>query len=465
MNIVYENEAYVHFDVTHFGTAEDSPTNLQLEKKFNIKDIEDIRTRYLQMMKIQNQENLKIVNKETGQVYKNTVERLENLQNFELDLQKKAVEIYNQNASKVNFNQYAQGLRDFVSHIQNNGKKEEINKFFSVFTVPVNQKAAGQLLDAVKNSNEIQVLDMEDILNMESLRELVEKGQKKDTSTFYTIWNDINSLMQTATETLAAYAGQIWSKGTTWETIKECVIGTKPQTVSISFGNEKKSVESKSADIKLPGTGIDIDINLLENNEKLNGTIIVTPKFNFATIKSYISDRNIKLTSYSQSNSWLITALRNFYRDQYKNQNELDYVLYNTLVFQNKGNKTIKENFKIIKQDLTLGYAEKFLVGFNANEAQRLFIYRLKAIPIMDIIAKIIKDATDKVANDKFFGTNGRHFFYVNIDKIPVILNEREDKIRDRLERVKNDINNLKVMGQMNSKALAKLMGLGPLNP
>lgn len=453
---------YVHSEAGHFGTTEDKGSkNLLLQKKFSIDDIKNIKTRYLQMMDIQNQTNLKIIDDTTKEQYISGMEKLEHLSNLEFNLQEQIAQAYNKSAQNIDFQRYANDLKKFVSDIQTNQITQNVDQFFSIFTDPINQKAARQLLDLSKNPNKVSLADIRSILDIDKLNKLVNDKKGQNSSTFYTIWNDINSLMQMATEALAAYAARGWPEGVTWEEIKKCVVGAHSQAIQVSFGNEKKSVLSKRADIKLPGEGITINISALENNSELKGTVTVIPKFNFATVKSYISNRNIKLTSYSQSNSWLITALRDFYEEQYKGDKSgnLDYILYNTLVFQNKGNEIIKNNFKIIKQDLTLGYAEKFLVGFNAEEAQRLFIYRLQAIPIINIITKIIEDATTQLEKDRFFGTNGRHFFYVNIDKIQATIdNKIENNIRDRLERVKNEVNNLKITGQMNSRALRELV-------
>lgn len=169
---------------------------------------------------------------------------------------------------------------------------------------------------------------------------------------------------------------------------------TSRTKVTYDFGDVNQKIITGASSVQLAkrnaklGEYITTGENSVDNNFSLDVD-------SYALVRTQDTSnryRSLRLASYGKSNSILMSELKKLYKN---NSQLVDYQLYNTLANQKAGNHDLDENFKIIKSDVACDLAEKLIIGFESNLAQRVLIYNFRAYPMLSIISAIAKEGQE----------------------------------------------------------------------
>lgn len=427
----------------------------------------NIKSRYLAMMRKQlieqNKSNL------TQKEYLEALDLVQ-FEKIEQSIEQQIVASYNNKVNQLSgatgsFENAKNRLRQALQSKQN--KEDAIRALSQMLSVFITHKNEDAIYNIIKNSkNPIEDLGVEDVVNVRNFLAMIDQvfEQNKD---FSIQW--FNQALTFPTEALAsyidAYAEDISDKEIL-ELIKKSMTGTSSSKVQATLTdkngqikNLNKTIQTKSADIKLKNINFQEDLILNDSGVLIKLDLTVNT---YATVKHYSSSSGaLGLTSYSGKNSLVIPALKQIYGGS----SLADYRIYNTLAFSQKEEEKkpeLDKNFRIIRQDMITLFAEKYLIGFDTDLAQRIFIFNNVAYPVLSIIDAVIENAKNQLRDsDRNFGSLRKgDAFSISFSNAQEIQNEyigKENSLElktERIQKVKKSIDQLSSQGQLNRKFL-----------
>ena len=437
----------------------------------NKSSFNNIKSRYLAMMKSQ------LEKQQTDITQRQYLEALDlaEFEKLETLIEQQIVQNYNEKVSQLstiisNFENARKNLRTAL--IDGTDKQAALTALNNLLLVFYSHKQEDAIYQTVKNSK-VPITDLEasDLANVKGFLAMIEaifdNNQK-----FSPQW--FSQAMTAPTESLASYLdvyGENEADKEVLRMVKESLKGTQSVKVTGSFidkqGNLKdlgKSVETKSADIKMRNINFKETIGLNSQGVKINFDLTVD---SYASVKYYTSQHGaLNLTSYAGKNSIVIPTLLQIYG----NTPLTKYRLYNTLAFSKEEthSQDLDTNFRIIRQDMITLFAEKYIVGFDTGLAQRVLIFNNTAYPILSIINEIIENAKKQISqngkNDPYGSLRNGSIFSISFSNAQNIQNEYigEEPSNllklERIARVKKEIDSLASQGQLSRNALVSMV-------
>lgn len=410
-----------------------------------------IKTRYLQALRTQ------LASQNAGTTKAEYIQAMD-LAKFER--MEKAIEVavvkkYNDAASQASsligdYNSAVGALEDALKGTDTQAAAEALNNLLSVFQA--NESSASVLLGMIQNPNEIQESSVQQVLRLKNFLALIKSSMKKGKD------YDVGWLSNALTPTSEALALVIASsaQGMALNQIGNFVATTKGLTGTSGTQIDDGNTFSKAADITFGGEGFNYSAysKLSDNTLEFMTDMNVQ---NYASVKAYRNSGPTKMVSYSGQYSQVMPVLHSLYG----NGALVDYQIYNTLAFGSGANATLDQNYKIIRGDLINEMAEKYIVGTNQQEVQRILIHNFKAYSMLGIISAIVEQINQvQSAGKREYGY--RDGFTIVIERVQNKWyggydNNNYAKLK-RIREVKAAIYAIKSYGKLNIDNLEKFV-------
>lgn len=469
MDVVF---SYNNKEVVNIHSKAEHYKNIGLlkSKKNPVDEIKNIKTRYLTMTRsqLQNQNGSDLQNIE--EILELTdVEKLE--KQLSEDYAKNYNQMINQPKNQTNIKNYQQIINDFAGYVKDDNKKEALNSLDQLLQLfGSNLKELKMLNEITKQQKEYEhIAELNELLRFDHfLAQLNDKNKSRRTSIKY-FTSNITPVSEFAP--VIAEQTQNWADQTVLKQIKERgqMIGEKQGRATIVFenGQKKELTRLKASDSYVNGQHVTYHTNIFpkDNQLTIKHELIFDNIINYLTIKNYRSEKNeaLKMVSFSKKNSFIKEALAQLYN---LNNNNERYKIYNGLAFK-KGevikDGQLEQNFRIIRRDIAINFAEMFLVGADKNQAPRILIYNFKAIPIISIIEAIINNIDKMLRNNKDSASLSQGaFFSVAFTKTDINHWEggakRSNKYKlQRIEKAIKGIDQMKMQGELKATTLKNL--------
>lgn len=464
----YKNQSYPNIH----GHSENYEGKI-LKPYSNKSNFNNIKSRYLATMKSQ------LEKQQTDLTQRQYLEALDiaEFEKLETLIEQQIVQNYNEKVSQLSsvtssFENARINLRTaLIEGVDKQAALDALNDLLLVF---YSHKREDAIYQTIKNSKTpITDLEASDLANVKGFLAMIEAIFDNNQS-FSPQW--FSQAMTTPTEALASYLdiyGENEADKEVLRMVKKLLKGTQSVKVTGNFidkqGNLKdlgKSVETKSADIKMQNITFKEAIGLNSQGVKVNFDLTVE---SYASVKYYTSQHGaLNLTSYTGRNSIVMPTLLQIYGNTPLTQ----YRLYNTLAFSKEEthSQDLDTNFRIIRQDMITLFAEKYIVGFDTGLAQRVLIFNNVAYPVLSIINEIIENAkkqVSKAGKKDFYGSlrNGS-IFSISFSNAQNIQNDYIGKEQEpsnllkleRVAKVKKEIDGLASQGQLSRNALISMV-------
>lgn len=490
MDMVYvykfkkEKNINIHYWAQHY----EEQGNILTARGEPLTKIKKIKTRYLQMMRQQ-------LENQHPESFKEAEDKLSitDMNKLEKQLQEGWAKHYNEQVQTIenqaNINTYIDASTKFGKLIKNLNQPNAINEAYKqldrIYTLYSGQSVDTLgLFKTVKDKWDYAAkTDVGQLLNLKNFLNQLNNQTKSKTSSQ---WDVSNWTTASEISTIMPLLSKDWSDKAIQDAIKNKMIGTRPNPVSVKFDytNESKNMVAKAADAKIErsdlkwtGKTVTFQRTTTVSEKRLaEKTVMTFPNIiDYASIKTYRTDSDLHFVSYSGKNSFFSEAIAQIYNLT----NKTKYQIYNALAFKQKYESTgseLDQNFRIIRRDLSINFAEKFLVGIDPNQAQRILVYNFRAIPMITIIDAIIEDMIKRIGdgNDPNSLSRGA-FFSISFSKYNVtnkwvtVYNKDgkklgaspEGKMR-RIKRTINQINKIKMQGKLQQAKLEELARSAP---
>ena len=385
------------------------------------KSFQNIKTRYLDMMKNQLKKN--ITDAGSDAVFLEGLTASKFGQKYEEAIEKAIVEKYNRAVSESNFGEgiYYDAFNKIYQNSMEQNQGEIIRAFDQLITLFKKGANTQQIIDNINNNQASPIeITLDDIFGIQTFKKNIEEHimtySKSDESFKSQVTNSLAGAITKTSEAFATYAAmpQLVEDATddaimsVLGSIQKRMVGAKLDIVSTNF-TQGGTVESKAADtLVYPNLTVRKIQEHTKKRLNINGELIVS---NYASVKTPItpSETAIGMISYSGSNSITMGLLRQIYGDSEK----INYQLYNILAFHKKDNGVLGQNFKVIRHDMIAQAAEKYIAGFSDEFAQKVLIYRFTAYPMLSIIAAIAQEAAE-LEEGQTYGSN--NIFTIDFD-------------------------------------------------
>lgn len=442
MGLVFEGYPNIHGKAEHYEGGVIVP-------KMKASHFDGIKSRYLTTMR---QQLERANNKSLDDMYSGGLS-LAQFEDMEAALEQQVAETYNNAVNGIGANIVSQGMSAIRSVEQAALKQDEqgmIKSFNDIIALFKKDVTAQQLIDMVNNATIDPIdADLSELLQVQAFMKNVQSIMGLDKSSLSSrdfkvkVQNSLNSVLTSALESLPLYVsvlGEQVSDDLVFQTMKNMRTGTQSETVNITFKGadgfvKSQNIETKSADFALPQLKIQSGTKLGKNGLVLNSDLTVN---NYVTAKTYRSKASTaKLISYASSNAIAMNVLHSIYGEN----PETDYQLYNTLAFSGRGSSDLVQNFKVIRSDMIAAMAEKYIIGYSTEFAQRIMIHNFKAYPILTILSAIAEQAKEQVERNGIVNTRGLIFSIV-FDDLYKIKNtwkgdSRENNLDLKLQRIR----------------------------
>lgn len=419
-----ETVPYIHFYGKHFSNK------FSIKSKTTRDKILAIKQRYYQAMQQQ------IAGMQRSSDTREIIELMQDTAKMEElvnTVEKKLVDTYTNNISSITtassfnpesiqqqFNEAYKKLKNITENKTLDTAKafEGLQDLILIFSNdPKTASLISNIADPTKRTKQMYNLLPKDVLNIRKFVNLIDKIAKQGGILENSDHRSFSSNLTNPTEFLAALGG-----------LEVCyaqsfAVNKADQTVVEAVRSVRTGTESKQAFITIKGVDYPVEdkaVDFIIGNENINHTIKLSPitetsgeiehQFTlkgFASNKYYFSDSKLHLISHHGDNSFLIPALQALYGTTMPKA----YVYYNALAFnESQSNEALNNNFRILRQDLAVEYAEKFLSGFGDNDLQSVLVYNLKAYPVGLIICDIVADMLEHRKNHVFIGDRNSLF-------------------------------------------------------
>ena len=419
-----ETVPYIHFNGKHFSNK------FSIKSKTTRNKILAIKQRYYQTMQQQ------IAGMQSSPDTREIIELMQDTAKIEElvnTVEKKLVDTYNNNISSITtafgsnlesvqqrFNEAYKKLKNITEDKTLDTAKafEGLQDLILIFSNdPKTASLISNIADPTKRTKQMYNLLPKDVLNIRKFVNLIDKIAKQGGILKNGDHRSFSSNLTNPTEFLAALGGLEISYAESF------AVNKADKTVIDAVRGVRTGMKSKQAFVTIKGINYSVEdkaVDFIMGNEEINHTIKLSPitgksgeiehKFTlkgFASNKYYFSDSKIHLISHHGDNSFLIPALQALYGTTMPKA----YVYYNALAFnESQSNEALNNNFRILRQDLAVEYAEKFLSGFGDNDLQSVLVYNLKAYPVGLIICDIVADMLEHRKNHAFIGDRNSLF-------------------------------------------------------
>lgn len=489
MNIVYvykvkkEKNINIHYWAQHYGDS-----GLLKARGESLTKIKKIKTRYLQMMRQQ-------LENQHPSSFQEAEDKLSitDMKKLEKQLQEGWAKDYNRQVqmlqNKTQIDIYTDASTKFGKLIKKLDQPNAINKAYEqldrIFTLYSGQSVNTLgIFKTIKDKwDYAATTDVGQLLKLKNFLNQLNNQTKSKTSSQ---WDVSNWTQSSEVSNVMPVLCKDWSDKAVQDAIKNKMVGTRPNLVSVKFEymDESKNMIAKAADAQIArsdlqwkGKTVTFERTTTVSGKKLaERTVVTFPNIiDYASIKTYRTDSDLHLVSYSGKNSFFSEAIAQIYNLT----NKTKYQIYNALAFKQeyepKGSE-LDQNFRIIRRDLSINFAEKFLVGIDPNQAQRILIYNFRAIPMITIIDAIVDDMIKRLGDGSDPNSLSRGaFFTISFSKYKITNKwvtmyskngkklgaSPEGKIR-RIKRTVEQINKIQMQGKLKQTKLEELARSAP---
>lgn len=398
-------------------------------------------------------------------------------------LENRVAENYNQFATKlIRDTTVTQDLATVRLNLQNALKQKDEKLSYEALEQLINifnkdENITSLFKDIENNRNQIISLVPSKILNIRSLLDEINSVCSDPKVSFSPQY--LTSILTAPTEAISALVtlgrgkiDKIANKEVQNEIIK-ILTGTKAMIGKAEGVNNEKgyAVVDKAIDYTSGDKYIRRRFSVIDNSADsftISSSYSIKMK-NFYSSKYYFSnDKYINLISHSGSNSFIVKALKDIYREKERDEQVNEYNIYNAFAFAERGsNASLNTTFRILRQDLVLQYAEQFLSGFGQmNNLANVLVYNLKAYPMGAIVCTVVEQMISKLnkgnPSDVFLGGT-KDLFSISFSKKTAVDANKWKGTKgvnslyysySRIKEVKNAVDKMTFQGRLNRKML-----------
>lgn len=411
MGIVFQGYPNIHGKAEHYEGG-------VITQQMKGDHFQNIKSRYLEIMRSQ-----LAAQQIPGSAQENFIKGLKDAKFEKLEnvIESQLVNAYNEAAASIgNISSIYRGISNkLATGIKGRDQAKVIEALNDLIAIFKNSSNEMSLINDINTPGLAPIsAELYELLGIGNLINAVNKLENGELK-YSDQW--INGLLTPSSEVLASYIDTMAEQASDEKVLhilKSSQLGTKSLKVVADFGRGgKKTIQTKSADIKMRNIQFDVTTTLSNNQVSDSITLNVD---SYATVKTYRRNTITKMISYAGTNSIAMNLLHQLYG----NSDQTNYQLYNTLAFynSNKGKGDLGENFKIIRSDLVAQAAEKYIIGYSQKEAQRVMIHNYKAYPILSVLAAIAQQASEKTKDGGQYIRNA--IFNIQFDNLYKVKNQ-----------------------------------------
>lgn len=320
-----------------------------------------------------------------------------------------------------------------------------------------NDETMQKLWQILNNGENVTQLFSKELINISGMYAAIKNFKNTGKSLNYQ-W--LSSVLSAPSEAMAAMTA-MGADSIASVADKEILKGTQiNNNTKIKYSGDDliTTVIDKGVDFQIQGANVTIPYSIVSSSKEKE-KIELSLKYdltNFYSVKNYISQRknsDINLISHGGTHSFAIEVFKRAFPEK-------EYAIYNAMAIRQNVNSTIDDNFRILREDLILNFAEQFISGFGENNLQSVFVSNFKAYPVGALICAMAADMEKFLDEGKYIGSSGS-LFTIAFNKTGIAANNKANDITSNLQKafvrskkLKEKIDKIGFQGKLNGKAL-----------